>query len=144
MSQITRLDDLEALKDMGVPLNPPIEYREFSPQAEDQIDAGLSATRLFGEAVETWAENQNEQTYAAATQTWSKLDTALKAMPPPPRLTEHSADNTGKAVKEAVEVSGFTRRCTMVCQQWDSIWALSNEERAHTQQFPWPLSGWPA
>jgi hypothetical protein len=40
MNDNTRPKDVEALRAMGVPLNPPIEYREFSPQAEEQIDTG--------------------------------------------------------------------------------------------------------
>ena len=124
----------KALREMGVPLNTPVEDCELSRSAEKKIAAVFKATRALGNAVLPLAQKQTGQRYAAVRRTRKVLKRALARVEPK------------NEEPEAVAVTLLTEPCRVVCEQWDDIFtALEKGEpiKIAGEGAPWPLGPFP-
>jgi hypothetical protein len=144
---ITRLEDAKALREMGMPLNLPVEWREFSPQSKKKIDAVAKLAAAFGKAVLKWVLNQNEKTAAAVWRSWGKLDKAVTETYTEPEWVEQSDDGSREMVNtEAVAVASFVAPFAVIRSQWEEILAaLEDGEPVDLKmdEGPWPLGPFP-
>lgn len=80
MSEVTSLGDAKAQKRMGVPLNTPVEHREFARESTKHWVALWNDLNAFCNAMCAYHDDSNEKTFEAWKRVLGKMGRHAKAL----------------------------------------------------------------